>query len=30
LLAGEAVDLSHHDSSTQALIERYVSRQESD
>ena len=30
LLDGEAVDLSHHDSSTQALIERYVSRQESD
>jgi glucose-6-phosphate isomerase len=29
LLAGEAVDLSHHDSSTQGLIERYVSRQES-
>ncbi len=30
LLDGEAVDLSHHDSSTQALIERFVSRQESD
>jgi glucose-6-phosphate isomerase len=29
LLAGEAVGLSHHDSSTQALIERFVSRRES-
>jgi glucose-6-phosphate isomerase len=28
LLAGGAVDLSHHDSSTQALIERYVSRRD--
>jgi len=28
LLAGEAVDLSHHDSSTQALIERYVARKD--
>ncbi len=28
LLAGEAVDLSHHDASTQALIERYVSRKD--
>ena len=26
LLAGEAVDLSHHDSTTQGLIERFVSR----
>jgi glucose-6-phosphate isomerase len=30
LLSGQAVDLSHHDSSTQALIERFVSRRESD
>jgi len=28
LLAGDAVDLSRHDSSTQALIERYVSRKD--
>ncbi len=28
LLAGDAVDLSHHDSSTQALIERYASRRD--
>ncbi len=28
LLAGEAVNLSHHDASTQALIERYISRQD--
>jgi len=28
LLAGETVDLSHHDGSTRALIERYVARQE--
>jgi len=28
LLAGDAVDLSHHDSSTQALIERYVARKD--
>jgi glucose-6-phosphate isomerase len=30
LLGGQEVDLSHHDSSTQALIERFVSRMESD
>jgi len=29
LLAGEAVDLNHHDSSTSSLIERFVSRQDS-
>jgi glucose-6-phosphate isomerase len=29
LLAGQAVDLSHHDSSTRALIERFVARQKS-
>ncbi|HSO21278.1 MAG TPA: hypothetical protein VLT81_00140, partial [Chondromyces sp.] len=29
LLAGEAVDLSGHDSSTQALIERCISRRAS-
>ena len=28
LLAGEEVDLSHHDSSTRALIERFVNRQD--
>ncbi len=28
LLAGDAVDLTHHDSSTSGLIERFVSRQE--
>ena len=27
LLAGETVDLSHHDSSTRALIERFIARQ---
>ena len=27
LLAGKAVDLSHHDSSTAGLVERFVSRQ---
>ncbi len=30
LLAGDEVDLSHHDSSTRALIKRYVSRQDGD
>jgi glucose-6-phosphate isomerase len=30
LTAGQAVDLSHHDSSTRALIQRFVARQESD
>ena len=28
LLAGEEVDLGHHDSSTRALIERFVNRQD--
>ena len=28
LLAGEEVDLGHHDASTRALIERYVERQQ--
>jgi glucose-6-phosphate isomerase len=30
LLAGEAVDLSNHDGSTQGLIERFVSRHDPD
>jgi glucose-6-phosphate isomerase len=29
LLAGEAVDLSHHDGSTQALLERCIARRAS-